>query len=256
MLHPCTVALIDRRELQLGQWPSFLSAREQREASTYKHPERRSRAITTRLLTKYLVSRPEAVEYRRLTAAELEAASNSEWTSIESLSGTAKSRTAAVIVGAGGAYPGWSACSSHCGPYTAACVGRDRFGLDLERIEPRRKEFYAHMFSAEERAWVEDVRSRAGASTEAAFTLLWSIKEAYLKASGNHDLSVWAFSRWTVWFDGQMDAVLQPKVLGDFVRGGGGIRTTGFAQGFEMGIMRVEDMILATVQCGPGLAFD
>jgi len=244
-----TVGLIDRRDLLLREWPSYLSVREHREAATYYHPERRSRTITSRLLTKYLVSQPKAAEYLRVTADELAAASHAGWADIESLSGIAQDRRPAVIRVTGKSNLAWSASSSHCGPYTAACVSRKRVGLDLERIEPRRQEFYTHMFSAEERQWVMDARSRASVP-EAAFTLLWSVKEAYLKASGNQDLSVWAFSRWTVWFDGQMDAVLQPEVLETFVRVGGGIRTAAFSQSLDMAVMRVEDMILATVQCG------
>jgi len=201
------------------------------------------------VLTKYLVTHPRATEFYRLSAGEIEESGSSGLAAIELLSGTAKTRAAGTLVRAG-ACSDWSASSSHCGTYTASCISRYRAGLDLERIEPRRWEFYTHMFSAAERDWADDTRSRTGALIEEVFTLLWSVKEAYLKASGNCDLSVWAFPRWTVWFDGQVDAMLQPKIPEEFVKVSGGICTTGFSQSFETAAMRVEDMILATVQFG------
>lgn len=242
------IALVDRRQLSLKRWTSLLSAREHAEAATYRLPLRRARTVTSRVLIKYLVIHPEASEFRRLGAREIETVMSSEWKSVELLSGTAQARMGAGIFRCGTAFPNLSASSSHCGPYTASCISRGRAGLDLERIEPRRHEFYTRTFSAEEQDWVEGIRARAGASIEAASTLLWSIKEAYLKASGRRDLSVWTFPRWTVWFDDAVDGVLQPEPNGQFVRVSGGIHGPGSSQPFEIAATRVDDMILATVQ--------
>jgi phosphopantetheinyl transferase len=245
----CAIALVDRRELRLGRWTALLSDRERAETATYRHPARRAKALTSRVLTKYLVLHPELSEFRRLVASEIEAIKSSEWESVERLSGTAHARRGVSICRGGTVLPDLSASSSHCGPYTAACIShRCHIGLDLERIEPRRQEFYTHTFSAEEKDWAAGIRGHAGASLEAAFTLLWSVKEAYLKASGRHDLSVWTFPRWTVWFDGAVDEVLQPEPDERFVRVPGGIHSPGFSQSFEIAATRVDDMILATVQ--------
>src|SRR4030095_11495314 len=86
------------------------------------------------------------------------------------------------------------------------------------------------------------------ASTEAAFTLLWSVKEAYLKASGRGDISVWAFPRWTVRFDDTVDGVFHAERGEEFVRVSGGIHGLAISQPLDIAAMRVDDMILATVQ--------
>ncbi len=49
-------------------------------------------------------------------------------------------------------------------------------GIDLEKIEARKKAFYRYMFSEKERAWIKENEQRA--------TLLWTAKEAFLKAVG------------------------------------------------------------------------
>jgi hypothetical protein len=243
----CAVALVDRCELPVGDWTSCLSVREQLEASTYRFP-RRGRTITSRILTKYLVTHAGAAAFQRLRADDIEAVRSADWASLEVLSGTANDRRGTAIVRAGHRCSEVSASSSHCGAYTASCVGRDRVGLDLERIDRRRQEFYVQTFSADEQAWVAALGNRWPGSAEAAFTLLWSVKEAYLKASGRGDISVWAFPRWTVWFDDTVEGVLDAEGAEEFVRMSGGIHSLGFSQALLIAAMRVDDMILVTVQ--------
>ena len=239
--------MTDRRGLPLAQWTSLLSARESAEAATYRHPARRARTIASRVITKYLVTNPQTTEFRRLHAGAIRAAGKPEWTSVELLSGTAKSRVTATICQSGAALPGVWASASHCGFYSAACISRARVGLDLECIEPRRPEFCKGSFSAEERDWAASAGDR-----EAVFTLLWSVKEAYLKASGRTDLSVWTFPRWTVRFHGAVERILQPEVDEEFVRVPAAIHGSGFSHAIEISAMRAGDMILATVHMGSG----
>ena len=128
-------------------------------------------------------------------------------------------------------------------------VGRDRVGLDLERIDRRRREFYEQTVSADERAWVKAIGDRGDEQrAEAAFTLLWAVKEAYLKASGRGDISVWAFPRWSVRFGDGVDGALDPARGEEFVRVSGSIHRREFSQALDIAAMRVDDMILATVQ--------
>ncbi len=243
----CAVAFVDRRELPLWRWSSLLSSKERAEAASYRHPVRRARTITSRVLTKHLVMNPEVPEFRRLRAEEIDVGRGSEWASIELLSGTAKAGGTTVIR-EGKAATDVSVSSSHCGAYTASCISRNHVGLDLELIEPRRREFYAYTFSPEERGWAESVHGTAGTSMEAAFTLLWTVKEAYLKACARDDVSIWSFPGWTVWFEGTVDGALRSKSQGEFTRVLGGIRGRSFSSTFEIATMRIYDMILSTVQ--------
>ena len=72
---------------------------------------------------------------------------------------------------------------SHSEGWAIAAVshGTDRLGCDLERIEARSRAFLEDYFSAAEQAFVE-----AGPTDEVArrATLLWSAKEAVMKALG------------------------------------------------------------------------
>jgi hypothetical protein len=202
------------------------------------------------MLAKYLVTQSDTAEFIRLRAREVELAWTPEWPSVELLSGTALARREPTIFRDGNARCDVSASSSHCGPYSAFCISRSgRIGVDLETIEPRRQEFYKGMFSAEEREWLRKMRDDSGASVEVATTLLWSVKEAYLKLSVRNDISVWAFPRWTVWFDQDLGVALQPQTSDAFIRVFGGIRRLGFSQAFKIAVRRVDDMIFATVQC-------
>jgi 4'-phosphopantetheinyl transferase EntD len=244
----CAVAFADRSGLPLEGYASLLSSRETAEALTYTRPERRWRTIASRLLTKYLVAGPKAQPFRRVAAREIEAVPRAQLASIEYLSGFARSRTPPTIARKGRRCSGISASSSHCGPYTASCIGGHRIGVDLERIEPRRSEFYEHTFSHEEQDWVQWITVGSGYSTDAAFTLLWSVKEAFLKASGGQDLTVWSFPRWTVSLGERVREALQAKVADELLGIPGGIRGPGVSQVFELAVTRINDMILAVVQ--------
>jgi hypothetical protein len=74
---------------------------------------------------------------------------------------------------------------------------------------------------------------------------LWSVKEAFLKASGRHDLSVWTFPRWTVRLDDFFGRALQFGK--EFINVPGGIHHRDFSQVLGIAAMRVDDMILTTV---------
>ena len=244
----CAVAFADRRELPLGQWERLLTVREQKEVSCYRHPARFERTIASRMLAKFLLTQPKPSEFQRMGAREIKAVENSKWRTLELLSGPSETRTGAKIFRGGEACEVFSASASHCGVYSASCVSRHHVGLDLERIEARRQEFYKQSFSPEEQQWVATKGEQDGRSIDTLFTLLWSVKEAYLKASGNRGLSVWAFPRWTVWFEEPIAELLRQNEDERFLKFSGGIRTPGFSHAFEIAAMRIGEMTLVTVE--------
>jgi 4'-phosphopantetheinyl transferase EntD len=168
-----------------------------------------------------------------------------------------------MLFESGKARAGLSASTAHCGHFSVACVGYARTGVDVEQVEARRPEFYDHNFSEAEKDWVRSIRSRHDVSMDAAFTLLWTVKEAFLKAAGRSDWSVWTFPRWTVEMDSAAAAeVLRTGGRGKSLRYPACMRGHGHAQTFEAATMQVRNMILTTLQyreapaCCPDLGSD
>jgi hypothetical protein len=173
-------------------------------------------------------------------------ASRSSWSSIELLSGPAEKRGPVTVFREGDPVAGLFVSSSHCGPYTACCASGDAVGLDLARVEPRCPEFYSGSFSAQERAWVK--RACARDRMDTAFTLLWCVKEAYLKVSTHSDLSIWSFPNWTVWLEESLETTLQSKSPERLTCIPAAIEGCGFSAALQIGTMRIDDMVLTTVQ--------
>ncbi|HHP7237162.1 4'-phosphopantetheinyl transferase family protein [Longibacter sp.] len=72
----------------------------------------------------------------------------------------------------------WHLSIAHCGPHAVAGISRDRIGLDLEEIAPRNpdvKRFLSHPDDGK-------VLQRLPFDARATLILVWSIKEAVLKA--------------------------------------------------------------------------
>ena len=244
----CAVAFADRRRLPLERLASLLSSRERAEVSTYTCLDRRWRTITSRLLTKYLLAEPGAQQFQEVGAREIDAVGRRALASIEHLSGVAGARTTPAIIQEGHDCSSVSASSSHCGPYTASCLGGHSVGLDLERIEEHRREFYEHAFSSEEQEWARWMGAAGGGSPEAAFTFLWTVKEAFLKASRRHDVSVWSFPHWTVRAGESVRQILRPNAPKELLKVSVGMRGPGFSAVFELASMRINDMILCGMQ--------
>jgi phosphopantetheinyl transferase (holo-ACP synthase) len=196
---------------------------------------------------KYLTVSEDGPAYRELRADHIDAVPRDVMASVEALSGPAGKRRTAKVV-RGGETMARSVSSAHCGPFTAAGQSHGRLGIDLERIETRRPEFYRQMFSDRERAWVEEMHLSAGASKEAAFTLLWGVKEAFLKASNWPGLTVWNFSHWSACVGSAVVTILQPEAAADSINVPGCMESAGVAQPIEVSARRVGDMLLVTVQ--------
>lgn len=238
--------VVDREAMPVKAWTALLSGRERDEVSTFKGA-RHDRTVTSRVLVKYLTVNEDGPSFRELQAGHIEAMSSEALTAVESLSGPAGRRRTAKVVRRG--QPVLRAVSSaHCGRYTAAGQGGGRFGIDLERIEPRRPEFYRQMFSDAEREWVESIRTKSGACPDAAFTFLWGVKEAFLKASNWPGLTVWSFSRWSARVGDEVAAVLQAGPVATSVSVRGCLESATAAQACDIGARRLGDMLLVTVQ--------
>lgn len=72
---------------------------------------------------------------------------------------------------------------SHSGDWTVVAIARVAVGVDVERVDPRRatKRIADRFLTAAER---DLIQTRAGPHGDAAFFMVWSRKEAYLKAVG------------------------------------------------------------------------
>ena len=76
------------------------------------------------------------------------------------------------------AHEGWHWSVSHDATWVAAVVGRERVGIDVERMEARREEMVEALISPSERDHLPgDVDGRM-------FARLWTAKEAVLKSAG------------------------------------------------------------------------
>ena len=243
------LVVVDREAMPIEAWASLLSDREQAEVSTFS-VTRRERTVTSRVLVKYLMASPGGPDYRELSAEHISAISPDDLAAVETLSGPARRRTGATVTLGGRPLLEQTVSAAHCGKFTAAGHSRGRLGIDLEKVETRRPEFYRQMFSAGEREWVAEMHECEGVCTDAAFTLLWGVKEAYLKASNWTSLSVWNFSHWSVWVGNEVAAVLQPHTAEVSVAAPGRIESAEVGQTFDIIARRLGGMLLVTVQYG------
>ncbi|HEX8030773.1 MAG TPA: 4'-phosphopantetheinyl transferase superfamily protein [Vicinamibacterales bacterium] len=238
--------VVNREAMPVKALSSLLSGRERDEVATFKGA-RLDRTVMSRVLVKYLTVNEDAPAFSELKADHIDAMPREALASVEALSGPAGKRRTAKVVRAGQTQS-HAVSSAHCGKYTAAARGRGRLGIDLERIAPRRPEFYRQMFSDAEREWVESIHAKAAASTDAAFTFLWGVKEAFLKASNWPGLTVWSFSQWSVRVGDEVVSILQPEPATNAATARGSIASAGMTQAFAISARRVGDMMLVTVQ--------
>lgn len=240
------LAMVDREAMPVNAWRQLLSSREQVEVSTFTGA-RVDRTVTSRVLMKYLTVCHDGPAYRQLRAQHVGAISPDVMSAVEALSGPAGRRRPATVIREGRVLD-QGVSSAHCGRFTAAVHGHGRLGLDLERIEARRPEFYRQMFSDAEREWVESRGAAADASREAACTLLWAVKEAFLKASNWPGLTVWSFCRWSVRVGDEVATILRTEPVAAAVSIRGCIESAGVAQPIEVNARRVGDMLLVAVR--------
>lgn len=69
---------------------------------------------------------------------------------------------------------------SHSGERVLCALSDEPVGADLQQLRPYNPALVRRFFTAEEGAWLEEQRER-----DLAFSLLWSLKESYVKLLGS-----------------------------------------------------------------------
>ena len=69
---------------------------------------------------------------------------------------------------------------SHSGERVLCALSDEAVGADLQQLRPCNSALVRRFFTAEEGAWLEEQRER-----DLAFSLLWSLKESYVKLLGS-----------------------------------------------------------------------
>ena len=69
---------------------------------------------------------------------------------------------------------------SHSGERVLCALSDEPVGADLQQLKPCNPALVRRFFTAEEGAWLEEQRER-----DLAFSLLWSLKESYVKLLGS-----------------------------------------------------------------------
>lgn len=160
--------LAERSPALPGEAGDFLSPGEQQKLSGMRFPKRRDDWLLGRWAAKSLVR--GLPEYRDLSPAEIEVVNTPEG-------------APQVLLPGGETLPGCLSLSHSSGRALCALTRSPslRLGVDLERVEPRPKVFVEDYFTRRE---VQLVDAFPLAERDAAVTLIWSMKEAMLKALG------------------------------------------------------------------------
>lgn len=69
---------------------------------------------------------------------------------------------------------------SHSGERVLCALSDQKVGADIQQLRPYNPALVRRFFTAEEGAWLEEQRER-----DLAFSLLWSLKESYVKLLGS-----------------------------------------------------------------------
>jgi len=160
--------LVNRAWVDLDHGSPWLSPAEQQKLATLRFPKRRDEWLLGRYAAKSLLRSLPA--YRGLPPKAIEVRNDPDG-------------VPALVLPAGTLPPG-SLTISHSGPYALCAVsaGPDlRIGADLERVETRSEDFIEDYFTPCEREMVHAARRE---SRDFVATLVWSLKEAMLKALG------------------------------------------------------------------------
>ncbi len=194
---------------------AYLSPAELSQFARFKHPKRRSEWFTARLISKLLLE-------HYLSSAESDNSPFS-WPPLLEQFGlkevlkipSAKFRNISVLPNglspkrSGIPYLSWNGVTlsnlhlsiAHAGGWAIACLSSTgSVGLDIEECLSRTPEFYECYFLQQERIWVEQ-QPRQKLSAIQLYTLLWTLKESYLKTGVSEIQNVGNLSNLSVAID-------------------------------------------------------
>ena len=203
----CWVAVLQSRGLTCTErdCASYLSAGERATHQGFGSPRRRMQWLAGRLAAKYLflhrleMGRPQAQLRQpilfQLTAQSLDAFPDWMYQEVE----VVPASTDADGAGAGFRWCGTveqeTASISHIDDEACACLCADgNVGIDLERVLPRVEAFYKLNYTEAENEWVNEGTSTEPLSRDWLYTLLWTFKEAALKARAAFPKNLLSFS--------------------------------------------------------------
>lgn len=196
------VGLCSWSDLSGGDYLDCLSERERRLFACLRHPRRRQSWLAGRLVTKFCfldsfgsvpARGPDAWGPRitRVRAQDLEKFAPWMYRQVEIVTEDSRRGEPPRLAWAGRARPVAVSLSHVDGQSCVYLDSAGPIGLDLEEAVPRRGSFYRHNFSPLEQAWVDRLHLRTGAEPAWLFTLLWTLKEAALKADDSGGSSLW-----------------------------------------------------------------
>ena len=191
----CWVAVLQAQNL-MGRDPDcsvYLSAAERERHQAFANPKRRLQWLAGRLTAKYLflhrleMGLPNDAQGRpalfQLTAQSLDAFPDWMYQEVEVVPASTDADGAGARFRWRGITEQEALSISHTDTEACACLcAQGTVGIDLESVAPRVEAFYRLNYTEGENQWVNRGASMEPLSRDWLYTLLWTFKEAALKA--------------------------------------------------------------------------
>lgn len=215
---PYRIAVVAPADLRGLAVEHMLTDRELVRWGGIQHPARRVRWPAGRLAAKYLyldqlhptnAPAPRGPRFTRLTARHLNGFVPAWYRRVEVLPPPGKTDGPPGLIWARTPTVSPRVSLSHVDGLACATLAPVRnLGLDLERVEVRRDAFYLGTFTPREHKWVGHLARTTPLTAAWGYTLLWTVKEAFLKANlMARPISVWDFPKVDVTLHLQREAL-------------------------------------------------
>lgn len=205
--YPPSIAIIE-----IGEWldsgrsyKKCLSTREQSRLSKFNHKKRKVEWLASRLVAKYLFLSqlelnnnsfskwPWSPTFKQLKPIDLSDFPLPLYQKIEILPERNREGGAPRLIWCNDDYSNSIRISiSHAGGWTGAFISSTGWiGMDLEEVAPRGGSFYRRCFTEMERCWVNHGVKENSIGVDWLYTLLWTLKECYLKSWQLEKANIW-----------------------------------------------------------------